>query len=116
MSVKLKVCGAWRKHGHVLMSCSRGFFVTGAGFVLRALPSKSVDPFKTFMSGVTAQVRRMSVSYSGPLDVGYYFTKEALPSLGVIFTPETGPFCAFVGNAVLFDLPSAAHAKFRRVA
>ncbi|WP_137009772.1 hypothetical protein [Aquitalea aquatilis] len=39
MQVKQKLCGAWRKHGHVLMSCSRGFFVTGAGFVIRRIPA-----------------------------------------------------------------------------
>ncbi|PXX51204.1 hypothetical protein [Aquitalea magnusonii] len=39
MTYRLKRCGMWKSFSHILMSCSRGFYVTGSGFVIRRIPA-----------------------------------------------------------------------------
>lgn len=46
MTYRQKRCGLWKSFSHILMSCSRGFYVTGSGFVIRRIPAAVVPAVK----------------------------------------------------------------------
>lgn len=101
MQVKQKLCGAWRKYGHVLMSTRQDVFVTGSGFVVHGLRQ---------MTDLEIWASFNRKGYTGPIDhapvMAVRKAAQFLPDLCIVSTPETGSFGYFVRpDAPSFDLP-----------
>lgn len=108
MSYRLKRCGMWKSFSHILMSCSRGFYVTGSGFVIRRIPAAVVPAVKPL-------VYRLNHLYDG-LWAEYPAPKNA-KMLGTAYRTRVGFYFNSPGHdlSVHYFVKRVSHAHMLRV-
>lgn len=104
-----RTAAAWRSHGHVLMSCSRGFYVTGSGFVIRRIHS-------LVRRAVLPLTYRLNHLYDG-LWAEYPAPKNA-KMLGTAYRTRIGFYFNSPGHdlSVHYFVKRVSHAHLLRVA